>query len=156
MIAHQQRFETRFHITPGCWEWDAKADKDGYGWFCIGKEKLRAHRVSYQIYKGQTPGALHVLHKCDNPRCVNPEHLFLGTNVDNVKDKISKGRQMRGPGAMENRRSFKGELSPTAKLTQIQVDAIRQDGRLHRLIAADYGVCRATVSHIKRRLIWNH
>lgn len=75
--------------TTGCWNWvGAVANKKGYGSF-FGD---RAHRVSYRTFKGEIPSDKHVLHRCDNPSCVNPEHLFLGTNKENIDDKMLKGR----------------------------------------------------------------
>lgn len=92
----QERFETKFKVNEenSCWEWIASLTKYGYGSFGIGKNRvLLAHRVSYKIYKGD-PSDLLVCHACDNPKCVNPEHLFLGTHKDNTTDSVNKGRFM--------------------------------------------------------------
>lgn len=81
----------------GCWEWTGFAIGDfGYGGFSLNGKNVYAHRLSYEIAHGHPPGKLCVLHHCDNPRCVRPGHLFLGTRVDNMKDKVAKGRQHRG------------------------------------------------------------
>ena len=86
-----ERFEQKFiPSTSGCWTWTAGLSDKGYGRFTLGKEQY-AHRASWIFYHGN-PGALDVLHRCDNPKCVNPNHLFLGTHTDNMHDMIRKGR----------------------------------------------------------------
>lgn len=75
-----------------CWIWEKSKARKGYGQFYIGKKALRAHRVSYLIFKGNIDTGLLVCHTCDNPSCVNPHHLWLGTNMQNSQDKIKKGR----------------------------------------------------------------
>lgn len=94
-----QRFEASYTPEPntGCWLWTRFTDKDGYGFIntCTIKYKsnsTRAHRLSYSLFKGAIPKGMCVLHKCDQPSCVNPEHLFLGTHRDNQWDKVHKGR----------------------------------------------------------------
>jgi len=79
-----------------CWKWKANTNSDGYGTFWFNKKMTKAHRVSWEIHKGPIPVGKQVLHTCDNPPCVNPEHLFLGTNTDNVQDKVFKYRQAKG------------------------------------------------------------
>src|ERR1700728_2715027 len=100
-----ERFE--FYAMPepntGCWLWAGAVDSDGYGAICVGPDvkkergyatKIRkAHRISYELFRGPIPDGLGVLHRCDMPCCVNPDHFFLGTNTDNVRDMIAKGRQ---------------------------------------------------------------
>lgn len=87
------RFENKFtKHENGCWLWNAARRTTGYGVFSFNGKAVTASRVSYILYHGVDPGELFVCHTCDNPGCVNPEHLFLGTNLDNVKDRISKGR----------------------------------------------------------------
>lgn len=84
-------FEKMFVVTPGCWLWIGRLHLRGYGRFRSPAGDM-AHRSSYYFYKGDVPENMQVCHRCDNPRCVNPDHLFLGTNQDNVDDKVSKGR----------------------------------------------------------------
>lgn len=87
----EERFWEKVLITPfyECWEWLGSKDKDGYGYF---GHKDKAHRFSWKINNGVIPHKIHVLHKCDNPSCVRPQHLFLGTHEDNMKDMAKKGR----------------------------------------------------------------
>lgn len=87
------RFEEKFSKTDSCWIWNAATRSTGYGVFSFNGKPETASRVSYRLYCGDIPNGLHVLHKCDNRICVNPEHLFLGTNKDNVEDRKSKGRR---------------------------------------------------------------
>lgn len=87
-------FEHKFIPEPntGCWLWTASLCRDGYGNFYDGKRVIGAHRFSWQTYKGEIPEGLHILHKCDTPACVNPDHLSLGTHRDNMNDSLLKGR----------------------------------------------------------------
>lgn len=93
----KERFETRFKINEenGCWEWQKGFTKYGYGAFAKESSKsLLAHRVSFELYNGYLPSDMLVCHRCDNPKCVNPRHLFLGTHKDNTQDSVKKGRFM--------------------------------------------------------------
>lgn len=135
----------------GCWLWGASLDKDGYGWFSVISTKhSRAHRVSWEIFTGEKiPAGKLCLHKCDNPSCVNPEHLFLGTQKENIKDMFSKGRQ-------SNRN---GENGARAKLTWEYVNKIRQtysgiNGEQTRL-AEIFGVNAITINDILHKRTWN-
>lgn len=92
------RFEQKFVRGEGCWNWTAGKDKDGYGRFAVpGRGSyLRAHRFSFELYVGAVPEGMLVLHRCDNPSCVRPDHLFLGVYQDNADDMVAKGRQAKG------------------------------------------------------------
>lgn len=142
------RFHAGYEKTEsGCWVWTRGRHGKGYGLFHVpGKTIQKTHRVSWEMHNGEIPDGLHVLHRCDNPPCVNPEHLFLGTNQDNVDDKVAKGRL----------RVQRGSSSGVARLTEDQVVAIRADGRFQREIAETYGIAQTTVSAIKRRQNWAH
>lgn len=129
----------------GCWLWTGANDGHrGYGRLKLGKRKISSHRYSYEIHKGPIGDGLCVLHACDNPYCVNPDHLFVGTQQDNVDDKVRKNRQA------------KGLTSHAAKLSEAQVLEIRKDKRTHRACAAAFGVSKTTVRRIKSRAIWQH
>lgn len=131
----------------GCWTWKGYKRPGGYGEAYFGKkpdrERVLAHRLAYEVMIGP-PGKALVCHKCDNPSCVNPAHLFLGTIQDNMDDRNTKGRQARG------------ERNAPAKLTEDQVRAIRADPRMNTEIAKDYGVFETTISSIKHRHTWKH
>jgi len=137
-----ERFEQKYIPVPesGCWLWTEGLFKGGYGNIhTTGKSCTQAHRISWQIYKGPIPKGLHVLHKCDVPSCVNPDHLFLGTHLDNMKDKVKKGRQSR----------FNRNTHPMTKLTEEMCVEIysKYTGRYGEIIALskEYSVCRDTI-----------
>lgn len=145
-----ERFEAKYEKNPnGCWLWTACRNTPGYGSFKFEGHMWRAHRFSYELNVGSIPEGIHVLHKCDVPACVNPDHLFLGTHNDNMADKVKKNRQAKG---MKN----EGEKNGSAKLTPNKVLAIKSDTRFHRVIAADYGVSSVAISNIKSGKSWAH
>ena len=102
-MAHGTRFWNKVAVledADACWLWLAARDKNGYGWFHLGarprRRAKRAHRVAWEFTNGSSAGDMCVLHRCDNPPCCNPSHLFLGTKADNMTDKVTKGRESRG------------------------------------------------------------
>ncbi len=133
-----------------CWEWTAYCKKSGYGMMRVGslKDGSRrtefAHRVSFEISHGPIPKGMHVCHRCDNPSCVNPSHLFLGTPAENHADCIQK------------RRHHFGEHHKNAKVTSEIVCAIRSSTDTQRELANRYGINQATVSVIKNYRAWSH
>lgn len=133
-----------------CWIWQGATFRSGYGRFKYGDTHYRAHRASYELFKGPIPEGLNVCHNCpdgDNRLCVNPAHLWLGDHVDNQKDKIKKDRQA------------KGETQGSAKLTEIDVRHIRQlaqKGEKYVEIAKIYQINASTASDIARHKSWRH
>jgi hypothetical protein len=137
-----------------CWLWQAarkRSGKDaGYGSFKLGYGfTARAHRVSYALYYGQSPGDLLVCHRCDTPQCVNPLHLFLGTVQDNSDDMVRKGRA--------SKQDQSGANNNAAKLNAEQIETIRsliRSGLTNVAIAARYGVTHQAISRIRRGRSW--
>jgi hypothetical protein len=142
-----------------CWLWHGGKGGGGYGRFRLGGKRdgqIGPHIFSYRIHKGEIPDGLFVLHECDNPACVNPAHLSLGTQKKNISDcrdrRRLKGHFQNGPDV----RRRKGSAHPVSKLTEAQIPAIRADGRANKLIAAEYGVDDALIKRIKDRRAWKH
>lgn len=144
MDSQIQRFEAKVRKTAGCWEWVAAMGVNGYGHYWFSGRPRPAHQAAYLLFKGPIPDGLLVLHECDNRRCVNPSHLFLGTNAENMADMVQKRRQAIG------------SKVGSSKLTEDQIAAIREDRRSQRRIGADYGVSHTTIWQIKTGQIWRH
>lgn len=131
----------------GCMLWRGAKDQDGYGLFQWGVEDTRrAHRIAYAWNQGcdLAPSELHVMHSCDTPSCVNPEHLSLGTPKDNTQDMIKKGRY----------RTLVGEEHPSAKLRKADATRIRSSTLSAGDLAREFGVSRSTVYDIRHNRIW--
>ncbi len=128
----------------GCLLWTGAVARHGYGCMRWDGRTQASHRLAWVAANGAIPPEMAVLHRCDVRACINPDHLFLGTQADNMADRDAKGRVGRG------------ETNGLAKLTQKQVLEIRADGRRRREIAAEHGICTATVSRIRRRRAWAH
>jgi hypothetical protein len=126
----------------GCWNWTRTVSDGGYGRISRTGRYDLAHRVAFEVFVGSIPSGMLVCHKCDNRRCINPEHLFLGDHKDNASDMVQKGRSLRG------------EKHHNAKLTAEQAAAIRADARKYREIAVDYGVTYGLIGHIKQQRAW--
>jgi DNA-binding XRE family transcriptional regulator len=137
-------------LSPGgCWEWTGAKTWRGYGAFVIEKGKQEpASRVSFVLENNIDISKLHICHKCDNPSCVNPAHLFAGTNADNMRDKVKKKRH-----------SF-GEKNGDARLTEAQVLEIRHlysSGNFsQRELAKQFGVSQRAILCIVNRILWKH
>lgn len=132
-----------------CWPWIAKAAHPfGYGRMTAGRGvHLKAHRVSYTLANGEIPQGLGVLHKCDNPKCINPDHLFLGTQQDNMKDCISKGRGANPPIAF-------GEDHCRTKFNKDKAISIIHDKRPVPIIAKENNVSDNTIYRLKNGTSW--
>jgi hypothetical protein len=140
--------------SAGCWEFNGPRHGKGYGRYRVSGKYVWAHHVSYELTYGPIPNGLFVLHHCDNPPCVRPDHLFLGTIRDNAEDMVRKGRQF-----SERRREAqpRGEAHGSAKLTAAQVIEIRRQATAnirHGVLAAQYGVARRTISEIAQGKRW--
>lgn len=131
----------------GCWLWSGALLQSGYGNFNYGGKKWRAHRFSYSVLVGPI-GDAHVLHRCDNPQCVNPEHLFLGTPADNAADKAAKGRT--------GREKRIGEGNGLAKLTEENVRMIRRSNLSGEQLAKQLGVSKVAVNYARSGQTWSH
>lgn len=152
------RFERSYIPEPnsGCWLWlGVPSGNHGYGRIKRGSNTVMAHRASWEKSNGSIPEGLLVLHKCDNPSCVNPDHLFLGTQQDNENDKVSKGRQSRGLAhSLAKVNPARRERNGNSRLKYSDVLEIRALKLPQRQIASAYGVTQALVSKIKRGEIW--
>lgn len=135
-----------------CWEWQRARVPKGYGTIRVDGEPTYAHRLSYLLGVGAIPEGLFVLHRCDNPRCINPQHLFVGTCKDNTMDSIAKGRAS-DPSTVV----LRGEDNPQAKLRAVDIPSIRQRiaaGDSLKAIAATYNVSSSTIAGIKYGNTW--
>lgn len=134
--------------TTGCWNWSKSKTAYGYGIIKVAGKVELAHRVSFSIFKGPLTLPC-VCHICDNPSCINPDHLFNGTNLDNIHDKVSKGRQGRAG-------QRKGEKHSLAKLTEQDVLLIRASPLKQKELAALYKTTQSNISLIKHKRNWSH
>lgn len=136
-----ERFETKYIPEPnsGCWLWTGAINSQRRGSFGIPKlrKTISAHRLSYLLFKGSIPNGLQIRHNCDVPICVNPDHLLLGTQRDNMADRKQRGR------------TPMGWLHPKTKLSLEQIAAIIVDPRLQQEIADEYGIHNSYVSQLK-------
>ena len=167
-----------------CWLWTGAREEKGYGHFAVNGRPVRAHRFSYEMLVWPIPDGLFVLHRCDQPGCVNPDHLFLGTTDDNMLDMVLKGRSAHGErnanfgkfgpahpvyglkvaGTRHHSSDAKakiakrsrGEINPAAKLTEAAVLEIRASTLSQNALARLYGVSQATINGILRRRTWRH
>lgn len=141
----EEAFSKKVMMTPSCWLWIGAINNKGYGLF---RGKL-AHRCAFEMYNGSIPDGLDVCHNCpngDNPKCVNPSHLFLGTRFQNMQDAIGKGRIP------------KGSQKSQAKLTEEQVNAILKFPKdvPHSQVARLYAVSRTLIRRIRNGVCWRH
>lgn len=147
------RFFNKVKKTETCWIWIGAKDPKGYGRIGTGGRKGKdvfAHRLSFKLHKGEIPEGMYICHRCDNPACVKPDHLFMGTQVDNMRDCVRKGRL--------NPFKPKGEKNPKAKLTWEQVRNMRKNfiayPGSYKDLSMSYGVRICTISNIIRKKTW--
>ena len=159
MIENQNNVYQRLvrHIAinnnSGCWEWIG-SKRNGYGRMIVGsrtdgtRRNVSTHRISYELKYGEIPEGMEVCHKCDNPCCVNPDHLFLGTKKDNAADRDAKGRNI----------VFIGEEQPMSKLTRKSVKDARWEraykGTSYQMLADRYGVAKKTMMNAIKGVTW--
>lgn len=178
--ADAKRFWSHVEKTDGCWNWRTRRGLApyAYGQARLFRRPLGAHRLSYMMHVGEVPQGLQVCHRCDNPRCVRPDHLFLGTIGDNMRDRTAKGRQARGQThgwALHPERVVRGdrhwskrlkdrvprgERNGFATLTEADVIAIREAYAAGRAsqneLARQYNTAQANVWRIIHRRAWQH
>lgn len=133
-----------------CWLWTSSTDVWGYGLLLRAGRMARAHRISYELNVGPIPDGLYVLHHCDNPTCVNPQHLYAGTPADNARDREARGRRI----------AAHGSQSGKAKLTESVVGEMRRayanGGTTHAALGKRFGVAEQTVQNVLAHKTWQH
>lgn len=143
---HEQKFWRRVDKSGECWLWTGAKTTQGYGAAVQSRgARVKPHRLSWEIHFGEIPDGLHVLHKCDNPPCVNPSHLFLGTPKTNAEDRASKLRQKRG------------NMDPNAKLTPELVLRLRDErsrGKTYQQLADQFGVSISNAYSADKGIFW--
>lgn len=181
-----QRFWKYVLVRPRtrCWIWSGNHYHNGYGQFAVNQRPVRAHRFAYEMFIGPIPAGFDVLHSCDSRPCVNPGHLWLGTNDDNMRDMVEKGRSPSGernanfgklgadhPAYLSREKGVyhlpesaklliglasRGEGNPSHKLTEDEVLYIRASDLSQWTLARMYNVSQTTINDIKRRKTWRH
>lgn len=144
-----QRFESKIYYSiDGCWYWTGSLNMWGYGMIGVSDKLKGAHRVSYELYKGKIPDGLFVLHSCDNRACVNPDHLRIGTQLDNLLEMQDKGRKA----------ILRGIANPRHKLNEVQVrEILSLKGKMKAIeIAKKYGLEHRTIYDIFSGRRWRH
>lgn len=155
MTTETIKSKTNINPVTGCWEWIG-TKRNGYGRTMTGSRKdgtrksISAHRLSYQLFKGDIPPGHEICHKCDNRCCINPDHLFAGTRQDNVDDREQKGRNV----------VSRGESNGMARLTADDVCAARNErainGTSYQALANKYGVAKKTIMEAVKGTSWKH
>jgi hypothetical protein len=153
-LTDKDRIQRYIIKSTGCWEWQGAINSTGYGTIGIGSRRdnsrrtILAHRMSYEIFVGPIPNSLNVLHKCDNPSCINPSHLFLGTIADNVHDMMSKGRH----------KCLRGSQVKSSVLNEVAVRKVKSlFGKMNDCqIARKFGVSDSLIWGIRHGYSWRH
>lgn len=153
----EERFWAKVDTSGDCWLWTAARMPKGYGllWYAPERRTIMAHRVAWIIAYGEIPDGMEVLHRCDNPPCVRLDHLFLGTQADNVQDMLGKGRgYLDGP-----HQAARGSQHGQAKVTEAQVVEIRTKraaGVHWDALRGQYGLSETSLANIVKRKTWQH
>lgn len=141
-------------LSTGCWEWRG-ATSNGYGYLTVGSRKdgtrhtEKTHKAAYRAFIGDIPAGMHVCHKCDNRKCINPDHLFIGTHLDNMRDRDAKGRNV----------VIIGTRHTNAKLDDnkvMEARALRKTGITYSSLANRYGVNKKTILNAINGITWGH
>lgn len=178
-MSREEQFWAKVDRSAGpCWPWLARLGRDGYGQTKWGGKNVRAHRLAWELTFGPIPEGKFILHArgCNNPACVNPAHLRVGTHAENMEDRNAQGRQSKGNAHADTmrrvasrgdanglrlhpERAARGETNGNAKLVAANIpviDARIAAGETQAFIAADYGVAHTLIGKIARREIWKH
>lgn len=140
---------SKLDLNTGCLEWGGAINGDGYGYILHGRKQWRCNRLVWTLAHGEIPKGIIVCHKCDNRKCINPEHLFLGSLTDNNRDRAAKGRS----------RDQRGQKNNMAKLTDADIREIRnlyKTGLFQRVIGNRFGVSQTLIGQIVRNKRWKH
>lgn len=142
--------------TTGCWEWKGKPRENGYCRTSFNYKSWYVHRMAYQLFVGEIPEGNDVCHRCDNRRCCNPAHLFVGTRKDNMDDCVSKNRQASGEILSKNVRGEKSHLSKLTSENVIEIRKMKERGDSTAKIAKLFSVSKDNIRSIVRRDTWRH
>lgn len=162
-ITPEMRFWVKVNKTDTCWNWTAQLCPDGYGRFRMNYKGYAAHRLSWIWANGEIPEGLFVCHHCDNPSCVRPDHLFLGSALENNRDASMKGRSAigdRNGTRTKPETRLRGEAHPDSKLTEADVIQIRSEYSTkqtgHRILAKRFSVSPTAIRQIVNGRTWKH
>ena len=153
-VSLEERFWSKVEKTDNCWEWTSWKDYKGYGKISNGNQQRFAHHIAWELTHGPIPDGLCVLHHCDNPSCVNPDHLFIGTVADNNADMWKKGRGVLPP---RSKMAHPGAKNGAAKLTRQKVLEIRHkysNGITQSELSRQFGVSQKQIGRIVHRENW--
>jgi DNA-binding transcriptional regulator YiaG len=155
----EQRFLSKIEKTDTCWNWTAGLFTNGYGQFNINNYPILSHRFAYELWVNPIPDGLVVRHKCDNRKCVNPNHLETGTQQDNMDDKVKRNRQSKGEKHSNAFQRAKGEQHGSSKLSEDEIKEIRillGFDISQRKLAKIYDISQPHICAINRNKFWKH